>query len=198
MRPAMKPAMTRVWRAASAAAVVLLAASACAVPEGSEARPVDSDIADLLQPEETPTPIDTAPPQQVRVTWVRGEKLVPVERLVRAGSREDQLDAALFELAVGPGSAEQSRGLITLLPPDLVIDGTVRRSRAVLDLTVTTQTEQGGVPLAVGQLATTAMSVPGVTSVRFSVDGDRFDAPIPGGSRDKRVVTMKDYRGVIR
>ena len=187
----------RVVALSAALSAALLVLAGCAVPVGSEPRPVDSDITELLQPQTTPTPVETAPPRPVQVTWVRGEKLVRVPRLVPAESRDEQLDAALFELVVAPRAAEQRQGLITLLPPDLIIDGTLRGRRAVLDLTVTTQTEQGGVPLALGQIATTAMSVPGVRSVVFSVEGERFDVPIPGRSKDVRVVTMRDYRKVL-
>ncbi|HEX5018658.1 MAG TPA: GerMN domain-containing protein [Actinomycetes bacterium] len=175
------------------------ALSACAVPEGSEARPVDSDIAELLTPEVTPTPdVTEAPPQQpIHVTWVRGQRLVQVLRLEPVRTRQQKLDVAFNELRIGPRPTEQRRNLISLLPPDLIFEGDVRGERTVINLNGNLETPQSGVTLAVGQLATTALAVPGVRNVVFTIDGDRIRVPVPGGGKLKGVVEMRDYRRIL-
>jgi hypothetical protein len=192
-------------RAASGALVALLTLATglvlggCSVPSGSEARPIDSDIAALLTPMATPTPERTASEKRTLVTWVRGEKLVQTERLIPAKTRQDRLDAALLELVVnGPRPAEQRRGLETKIPPGLSVDGTVRRARVMLDVPKGSQVEPGGVQLAVGQLATTALSIPGVRTVVFSIDGSPTEVSVPDARKPQRVLTMRDYRSVLR
>jgi hypothetical protein len=192
-------------RAASSALVALLTLATglvlggCSVPSGSEARPIDSDIAALLTPMATPTPERTASEKRTFVTWVRGEKLVQTERLIPAKTRQDRLDAALLELVVnGPRPAEQRRGLETKIPPGLSVDGTVRRARVMLDVPKGSQVEPGGVTLAVGQLATTALSIPGVRTVVFSIDGSPTEVSVPDARKPQRVLTMRDYRSVLR
>ena len=191
-------------RAATGAVVTLLAVAAlvlgaCSVPSSSEARPVDSDIAALLTPAVTPTPEPTAQPRPTLVTWVKNEKLVQRFRLIPAKTRQDRLDGALLELVVnGPSRAEQKNGLETKIPPGLVIDGTVRGSRVMLDVPDNNTSEQGGVEWAVGQLATTALSIPKVRRVVFSIDGSPTEVSVPGANKPQRVLTMRDYRKVLR
>lgn len=186
--------------------VMLLAgllAAACSVPVGDAPRPVDSDIAALLEPEITPTPTPTEATTErlLTVTWVRGDKLVRVGRLGMADSRQAELDAALAVLLAGPLDLGQQKGFTTLLPPDVQVTGEVKRQRAVIALTVGTGLEPGGLPLAVGQLAVTALSVAQVRKVVFTVDGVPTVVPLPGddgsGRDTARVVRLSDYRSVL-
>ncbi|MFL6180403.1 MAG: GerMN domain-containing protein [Actinomycetes bacterium] len=191
-------------RAATSAIVTMLAVAglalvSCSVPSGSDARPVDSDIAALLTPSVTPTPEATARQRPSRITWVKKEKLVQRIRLIPAKTRQDRLDGALLELVVnGPSPAEQKHGLETKIPPGLSIDGTVHGSRVKLDVPNNSTFEQGGVEWAVGQLATTALSIPSVRQVVFSVDGSPTEVTVPGADKPQRVLTMRDYRKVLR
>lgn len=188
----------RIAEAVALGAIAVIAMTGCAAPEGSEARPVDSDIAELLSPTTTPSPVETLPPRPVSVTWVRGNKLEPVGRLVSAASREQLLDTALLELSFGPRPTEQTQGYRTSLPSDVVFEGTIRRARASVDLQLTTPTEPGGVELAVGQIATTALAIKGVNTVVFSVDGQPERVPVPTRNRDVRVVRATDFRSLLR
>src|SRR5215213_5529903 len=84
-------------RAATSAGVTMLAVAglalvSCSVPSGSDARPVDSDIAALLTPSVTPTPEPTARQRPSRITWVKKDKLVQRFRLIPAKTRQDRLD----------------------------------------------------------------------------------------------------------
>jgi hypothetical protein len=183
----------------SLGAALAFGLSGCSTPGGSGPRPVDSDIAALLTPTATPTPQHTAQAKPTLVTWVKGQKLVQTVRFIPAKTRQDRLEAALFELVVnGPRASEQRRGLETTIPPGLVIDGTVHRRRVTLDVPNNSQFESGGVELAVGQLATTALSIPNVRTVVFSVDGSPTDVSVPDAKKPQRVLTMRDYRTVLR
>jgi spore germination protein GerM len=183
--------------------VALLGVSAltlggCSVPDGSGARPIDSDIAALLTPSATPTPEVTARPKTIRLTWVRGDHLVQRKRHIPAETRQDRLDVALNELvAQGPRQSELAHGLETKLPPALPVQGVVKGHRVVLDVPRDSQTEPGALVLAVGQLATTSLSVPRVRTVVFTVDGERTAVPVPNG-RPQRVLRMNDYRTVLK
>jgi spore germination protein GerM len=190
--------MRTVW-AVGAALAASVALSGCAALTSDGARPVDEDIAVLLEPQVSPSATGTtAPSQQVAVAWVRGRDLELAERLVPASTRQDELDAALLELVAGPDPLERDRGLTTLLPPDVVLVGDVKRARAVVDLTLTTPPGAGTLPLVVGQIAMTALSVSEVRSVVFTVDGVPTEVPLPRTGDLARVVTERDYRTVLR
>lgn len=170
----------------------------CGLSDGSQPRPVDSDIAALLSPSASPTQEAGAPLTATQVTWVQGDRLVQRLRLLPADTRQEQLDGALNALVNGGlRPTEVAAGLESRLPPGLPVMGTVRGSRVALELTSESQTEPGGIELAVGQLATTALSIPGVRSVVFTVDGDRTAVPVPDG-RPRTVLRMSDYRSVLR
>jgi spore germination protein GerM len=183
----------------SAIALTLaLVLAGCSVPEGSGAHPIDSDIAALLTPSVTPTPEVTSRPKPTRVTWVKRDKLVQRVRLIPAQTRQDRLDAVLTELVTeGPRPPEVARGLETKLPPGLSVKGTVHGTRAVLDVPEDSPTEPGGLMLAVGQLATTALAIPSVRTVVFTVDGERTSVPGPNG-KPQRVLRMSDYRDLMK
>jgi spore germination protein GerM len=175
--------------------------TACGVSAGDGPQPIDSDIAELLQPEATPTPAETTKRRLLTVTWVRGEKLVRSVRLGVAETRQERLDAALDSLLSGPRQREQTKGLSTLLPPDVVVKGEVKRGRAVIAIELGAGLEPGGLPLAVGQVAVTALAVPRIRTVVFTVDGTPTPVPVPrtrGPGRDTvRVVRASDYRSVL-
>lgn len=184
------------------ALLVTLSLAACGVPEGDTPRPIDSDIAELLQPEELPPPpVEATQQRLLTVTWVRGEKLVRTARLGFAETREERLDAALTALLGGPRPVEKTRGFTTLLPPDVVVAGEVKRARVVINVELGAGVETGGLPLAIGQVAVTALAVPRVRSVLFTVDGTPTAVPVPrrrgSGKNTARVVRASDYRTVI-
>lgn len=186
---------------AGLALLVVLPLSACGVSEGDAPRPIDSDIAELLQPEEEPTPVEATQQRLLMVTWVRGDKLVRAVRLGVADTRQERLDAALSALLGGPRPVEKTRGFTTLLPPDVVVAGEVKRARVFIEVEFGGGVETGGLPLAVGQVAVTALALPRVRSVLFTVDGTPTVVPVPSrrgsGKNTARVVRASDYRTVI-
>jgi hypothetical protein len=183
---------------ALAAAVLLLALTGCSVSDQSEPRPIDSDIAELLSQSATPTPAESAPVVRTRVTWVKGADYVRSVRRLPAQNRQQQLELALVALVAGPVSAELDAGLESRIPPSLTVDGIVRGDRVVLDVPNDSQFEQSGVEQAVGQLAITALSLPDVQQVLFTIDGTRTAVPVPDAKKPQRVVTMADYRRALR
>lgn len=186
----------RWWTVIVVAASVL---SGCAALTSDGPRPVDSDIAALLDPQLTPSVSGPAAPQQkVAVAWVKGGQLELRDRVVSARTRQDELDAALLELVAGPDPLEGDRGLTTLVPPDVVLLGDVKRARAAIELALVTPPGPGTLPLVVGQIALTALSVSGVRSVVFTVDGVVTEVPLPDSGGLTRVVTARDYRDVLR
>jgi spore germination protein GerM len=186
---------------AALASVSTLVLTACGVPAGDGPQPVDTDIAQLLQPEATPSSTATTKPRLLTVTWVRGDKLVRTARLGAAETRQERLDAAIHVLLDGPRPVDHTRGFTTLLPPDVQVTGDVKRGRVVIELTVPAGLEPGGLPLAVGQVAVTALAVPRVRTVVFTIDGETTAVPLPDrkgpGRNDARVVRASDYRSVL-
>lgn len=180
---------------AVAVGLLVLATAACGVPPSDGAQPVESEIAALLD-RPGPSGVESATSQvDAVVAWVRNDRLVTATRPVPADSRQGVLDGALAALLAGPSPEEGQRGLTTLLPPDLTVDGVVEGRRVALDLSAASALDPARVPLAVGQTALTALGVPGVRRVVFAVDGDRTQVSLPGGG-STRVVRASDYRAV--
>jgi spore germination protein GerM len=168
-----------------ALAVVL---TGCGVPSaGPEPIPTDVVLAE-------PGGITDTPPETgatVGVALVRGDRFVVVDRVVAALGREDRINAALDLLLASPDDRETRRGLTTAIPPDAAASAGLSGQRAVVDV------DFGPAPinstLAAGQIALTALSVPGVQSVVFTVDGVATDVPLPNGKDSNGPVTKDDY-----
>lgn len=184
-------------------AVAALAISGCGVPSTRGAEPLPSDVAAIAQPPDAePTTSGSesvAPPimNPAVVAFVHNNKLVPTTRVVEGRSRQEILNAALDGVIVGPDDSERAAGLITLLRPDASLSGVLSRHAAVVSVDFG-QSPGGDPALAVGQVALTALGVPGVLKVLFLVDGSVVKVPMPGDRPDQRAVTARDYRNVIQ
>ena len=167
-----------------------LVASGCGVPSSDGPEVLPSDIAAIGPTTTNQVATDAAVP--VGVAWIRGKRLMVVDRLVAATGREERVKAALGALVGGPDAAEQQARLTTLVPPDAVLTAQLSGRRAVVNLAL------GSGPvnqsLAVGQVALTTLSVRGVHSVVFTVDGTATSVPLPSGKESKGPVTARDYR----
>lgn len=132
-------------------------------------------------------PVTTGPPSTAPVTtaplpvampfaayMVRDQLLVPVRRQASAATPQ----AALAALFLGPTASERSQGVLSLVPPTARLRG-VRVSGATVTVDVSSQFESGGGSLAmslrVAQVVYTATQFPGITDVRFEVDGTPVD-----------------------
>jgi len=171
--------------------VVLLALllTGCGVPAGGP-EPIPTDVA-IVAPRESPT---TSPEtgRMVGVSWVKGDRLTVVDRLVAALGREERVNAALALLLAGPDEEASRRGLTSAIPPGSSAFAELSGQRAVVEV------DLGPAPinstLAAGQIALTALSVPGVQSVVFTVDGVATDVPLPNGRDSNGPVTADDYQ----
>jgi spore germination protein GerM len=156
---------------------------------------------DLMSPT-SPATTEPAPQADVRprVYLVRDDLLVPVPASARAAESSSATVAALLErLALGPQEDERTRGLSSALGPDVVI-GLVRLegTTAVVDVRAGAQLPSAGrLPLAVGQIVLTAVSVPGVDRVQLTAEGKPVQAPLPDGALTDRPLSAPDYASLV-
>ena len=105
---------------------------------------------------------------------VRGELLTAVRRTTDAATPQ----AALAALFAGPTAAEKAQGVLSLVPDAARLRGvSVRGSTVTVD--VSSAFDSGGGSLAirlrVAQVVYTATQFPGLTDVRFKVEGTLVD-----------------------
>jgi len=127
----------------------------------------------------TPTPSTPATPvtptvgAEVRVYFCLGEKVQPALRRAPAGSTA-LLKAALTELLAGPTVDEKASGLLTVIPKDTKLNGVaISGTVATVDLTSAFASGGGTLSMAnrLAQVVFTATQFPGVTGVKFKLDG---------------------------
>ena len=183
----------RRWQGWLALAVVATLATGCGVPSSDGPQVLPSDVAAL-----GPSPADSAPANAtvtVGVAWIQDRRLTVVNRLVAGDNRVGWVNAALGALVGGPNAVEQGAGLTTLVPPDAVLTAQLAGRRAVVNLDLGSASVNQS--MAVGQVALTTLSVRGVRSVLFTVNGVPTDVPLPGGKASNGPVTARDYRASI-
>ena len=184
----------------------LLLTVACGVPEDGSTRSVaDDDVPyRLLQnssavaaPTHAPQGRDVTAPQVFLVD--REGNLVPRALQVPVGGPEQVADAALRALAAGPTDLQRGSGLSTALGPDGRVrlldlaEGTARVSLDVPESGVSADR----LPLAVGQVVLTAVSVQGVDRVQLVRDGQLVGAPLPGGEQTTEPLVAADYASLL-
>jgi spore germination protein GerM len=112
--------------------------------------------------------------------------------VVDAGDNEQKVNSALDALLAGPDDRETRRRLTTSIPPDATAFAVLEGRRAVVEV------DFGPAPvnstLTAGQVALTTLSVPGVHSVVFTVDGVVTNVTLPSGKDSNGPVTAKDYK----
>lgn len=107
----------------------------------------------------------------VAAYFVRAEKLTVLGRQVPAATPY----SAMRALLAGPTASERARGIITVIPAGTrLLDAEWRGSEVTLDLSH--EFESGGgsfaVRMAIAQVVYTVTQFPGVTAVRFRIDGE--------------------------
>jgi hypothetical protein len=106
----------------------------------------------------------------VAAYMVRGELLTAVRRQVPAATPW----SAITALFAGPTAAERAQGVLSLIPADARLRS-VRASGNTVTVDVSAAFESGGGSLAirlrVAQVVYTATQFPGITDVRFELDG---------------------------
>lgn len=180
-----------------AGAVTAGALVGCGAPTSATVEPLTDVPYNLMSPATGATSAPTADPEtRPLIFLVRDDVLVPVRAPeVAGGSVSATVTATLARLAEGPGEQARDQGLSSALGPDVGItltgmDGT----RAVIDVEPGAQVPTAGrLPLAVGQVVLTVLSVPGVESVSLTAGGEPIQAPLPGGELTDRPLVASDY-----
>jgi spore germination protein GerM len=175
-----------------------LVATACGVPaQGSPASISDDDLPASLRAVET----STSEPGTVADTDVT-IYLIDDGRLVRVNDRADgsELGDALALLQRGPTAAQARAGLRSAFTDfDLITNAQVAGTTSTIDLdpSFSDLPHQDQI-LALGQIVLTAVSQPGISRARFTVDGKLAEVPTGGGKLTAAPLTRADYSALLR
>ncbi len=117
-------------------------------------------------------------------------------RTLTAPSGARALQELLNNLASGPDDTDRRRGLSTALPPTTRLTVTsLVGDLATIDLVF------GQVPpdqtTAIAQIVLTATSLPEVSRVLLTIDGEPLQAPLADGAQTDRPLTREDYLAVL-
>lgn len=199
---------------------VVLATSGCSIPGDGSVKQIDPDQipyelnATTTSPAPTTVPATTTtapvvetttstisstiPVEVVRLFFVAGAQIVPIDRLLLSPAAAPQVLAALSE---GPPEGDAAAGLRSALPVGFVAEVSVERGIAtvVLPATFITDIPGGEQRLAVAQIVLTLTRQSGVGQVRFtsnnepqSVPRGRGDLSAPGAT-----VACDDYANLL-
>lgn len=165
-----------------------LAAGGCGI--GSEGRAESVDI--RIDGDAVPG-ADAEPSRGAQIIYLLdGPMLAEVRRDLTTSIGVRQLVSSLL---AGPTSGEAAAGLSTAVPSStLLVDASVEGGTATLDLSAEFTSAGGDREIAaVAQLVLTVTELPGVTAVRFLIDGSPIPVPRGDGSLAQDPVTASDY-----
>ena len=199
---------------------IVLTTTSCSIPGDGSVKQIDPDQipyelnATTTSPPPTTVPATTTTPpvvdtttstitstipiEVVRLFFVAGAQIVPIDRLLLSPAAAPQVLAALSE---GPPEGDAAAGLRSALPLDFVAEVSVERGIAtvVLPATFITDIPGGEQRLAVAQIVLTLTRQSGVGQVRFtsnnepqSVPRGRGDLSAPGAT-----VACDDYANLL-
>lgn len=202
------------------ALLIAFATSSCSIPGDGSVKQIDPDQipyelnATTTSPPPTTVPATTTtapvvetttstisstiPVEVVRLFFVAGAQIVPIDRLLLSPAAAPQVLAALSE---GPPEGDAAAGLRSALPVGFVAEVSVERGIAtvVLPATFITDIPGGEQRLAVAQIVLTLTRQSGVGQVRFtsnnepqSVPRGRGDLSAPGAT-----VACDDYANLL-
>jgi len=202
------------------ALLIALATSSCSIPGDGSVKQIDPDQipyelnATTTSPPPTTVPATTTtapvvetttstisstiPVEVVRLFFVAGAQIVPIDRLLLSPAAAPQVLAALSE---GTPEGDAAAGLRSALPIGFVAEVSVERGIAtvVLPATFITDIPGGDQRLAVAQLVLPLTRQSGVGQVRFtsnnepqSVPRGRGDLSAPGAT-----VACDDYANLL-
>jgi len=188
--------------------LLVLAAAAllggCGVPTGGAPDTIAaSDIPYGLAVPSPGSPAATSTPprdDRPRIYLVNADDvLVPSGRDVSGSSTRDRLDNLLGQLADGPTAGERDDELTTALPPRTTLTvSSVDGETATIDFSATSAPPAGEqTRRAVGQIVLTATSLPGVTAVLLTHDGEPLEAPLPSGELTTAPLAAADYEPLL-
>jgi spore germination protein GerM len=134
------------------------------------------------------------PTQLERIYLVSGTQVVPVQRRVRTPVTLTEVLATLLE---GPTTLESRFGLQTFLSGSSTkVTATVTGGIATVDFFSANPLQVVGPDqaVAIAQVVFTATEQPGVTGVRFEIDGKPIEVPSANGVQVPGPVTRADYQ----
>ena len=176
----------------------------CGVPAGGAPDRIDpSDVPYGLASPSPGTSAATSSPareDRPRVYLVDPDDvLVPSGRDVSGTTTRERLDDLLGQLAEGPTAGERDDELTTALPPRTTLTvSSVDGETATIDFSATSAPPAGEqTRRAVGQIVLTATSLPGVTAVLLTHDGEPLEAPLPSGELTTAPLAAADYEPLL-
>lgn len=177
-------------------ALVLLALVAGACSTASGPVEVDPDLVpfDVAR---SVTPSPEVPSQTLSIYLIRDGRLIAAPRTVSAAAPTPE--AAISALFQGPTTEERTDGLGTAIPPATqLLRITVLDSTAEIDLTDEFQNPAPPeeVLQRIAQVVWTLVGLPGITSVRFAIDGDPIAVPTDLDAAVTEPVTPADYGSI--
>ena len=172
-------------RLLAALAVVLL--TACGVPQEDTPRPLDRDAAPFRVFDLEAVPAEPGD-LQVPLFFVRGDRLVPVQRELPLPGSPEQVLRALF---TGLTEAERAEGLSSAIPTGVELEGVEVTDRiAVVSLDGLNEQVQ---VLAFAQIVATLDAREDVVGVRFRTDDGDLRVPRGDGSLTEAPVDQQSY-----
>lgn len=181
-------------RRRSLAVLLALVVAGCGSSGGAVEIPSDQLPAALRGTGDAPDPGGA---RSVTVHFVRERRLVPTRQVV-AGDVSG-VEAALSALLRGPDADHRAEGVATMIPPQTrLLEVVVFDQVADVDLSAEFQSpaESEDVLLRVAQVVWTVVGLPGVTAVRFLVDGESIGVVTDRGVTVTRPVAAPDYGAV--
>jgi hypothetical protein len=169
------------------AVAVVLAFGACGVRSDDAPRTLAADqvpygLLDDAPSPTTSTPSASVPKEQALVYFVdSSDHLVPVARDV---NRPPTVAKALIALLFGVQEDEAAKGLRSAIDPTASIQARGAEP-GIVTVDLSPEFAQGSTSeqlLRIAQIVYTATKIPGVTGVRFTLNGTPIQAPTPTGS----------------
>ena len=199
---------------------IVLVTSSCSIPGDGSVKQIDPDQipyelnATTTSPPPTTVPATTTtapvvesttstisstiPVEVVRLFFVAGAQIVPIDRLLLSPAAAPQVLAALSE---GPPEGDAAAGLRSALPVGFVAEVSVERGIATVELpgTFITELPGGEQRLAVAQIVLTLTRQAGVGQVRFTSDYEPQSVPRGRGdlSSPGATVACDDYANLL-
>nr|WP_306442081.1 GerMN domain-containing protein [Nocardioides agariphilus] len=184
--------------------VAALLLTGCGLPGGGAVRRVDEDTVPyrLLESDATPPTasgdVDALGRAPV-VYWLDGDRLVPEATTGSCSQRPEVLvEELVVALAGGPSDEARASGRSSAIPSGtrLAVVG-VEGGTVSVDIDDGTAISAERLPAAIGQVALTLTSAPGIESVLVVSNGQSVQVPLPGGALTDRPVTGEDYAELL-
>lgn len=175
--------------------VLLIAVTACGIPSDDEPRAIPSAAVpeQVHEPRGTSTSSSVVIPgtaQRETIFLVGGSetsaRLTPVEVNIEGTGDPAQLPRRVVErlIETRPEAVGRQGEATNELPSDVRVIDAVMQSDGVLDLNLSglAGVEGERLKLAMAQIVFTATELPGITGVRFAIDGEPANVQIQSGS----------------